>query len=66
MQAHKGSKVDVRCDCCDYVGLTPEDLKIKIKGLSCYGSKTSYMIYKVLEEIKVSPNYKGMSPEDFV
>ena len=66
MQAHKGSKVDVRCDCCDYVGLVPEDLKIKIKGLSCYGSKTSYMIYKVLEEIKVSPNYKEMSPEDFV
>jgi hypothetical protein len=66
MQAHKGSKVDVRCDCCDYVGLAPEDLKIKNKGLSCYGSKVSYMIYKLLDEIKVAPNYKEMSPEDFV
>ena len=66
MQAYKGSNVDVRCDCCDYKGLTPKDLKIKDKGFSCYGSKTSYMIYKVLDEIKVSPNYKEMSLEDFV
>ncbi len=66
MQAYKGSNVDVRCDCCDYKGLTPKDLKIKDKGLSCYGSKTSYMIYKVLDEINASPNYKEMSLEDFV
>ena len=43
-----------------------KDLKIKDKGLSCYGTKVSYMIYKLLDEIKVAPNYKEMSPEDFV
>ncbi len=66
MQAYKGNKVDVRCDCCDYIGLKPKDLILKSKGFSCYGSKAVYMIDKLLEEIKVAPNYKEMSPEDFV
>ena len=58
MQAYKGNKIDVRCDCCDYIGLYPKDLKLKSKGFSCYGSKTVYIIDKVLNEIKEAYKYR--------
>ena len=52
MSAYKGNNIDVRCDCCEYVGLIPDDLQLKTKGFNCYGSKTAYMVHKVLDEIK--------------
>ena len=52
MSAYKGNNIDVRCDCCDYIGSSPKDLILKRKGLSCYGSKTVYIILEVLDEIK--------------
>ena len=64
--AYKGNKIDIRCDCCEYVGITPDDLQVKQNGFKCYGIKTAYMIYKVLDEINAAPNYKDMKPEDFV
>ena len=58
MSAYKGNNIDVRCDCCEYVGFTPKDLKVKTKGFKCYGSKTAYMVYKVLGEIKEAEKYR--------
>ena len=52
MDVYKGKKIDVRCGCCEYVKILPEDLKIKKGGKNCYGVKSSYMIYKVLDEIE--------------
>ena len=58
MSAYKGNNIDIRCDCCEYTGLTPKDLKVKTSGLRCYGSKTAYMVYKVLDEIKEAEKYR--------
>ena len=46
----KGKKVDIKCDCCDYVDSLPNDFG-NIKNEECYGKKSAYMIFKVLDEI---------------
>tara|TARA_Y100001938_G_scaffold104816_1_gene143046 strand:- start:149 stop:529 length:381 start_codon:yes stop_codon:yes gene_type:complete len=52
MDVYKGKKVDIRCGCCEYVKGLPDDMKSKSMGKDCYGTKTAYMVYKVLDEIK--------------
>ena len=66
MDISNGKKIDIQCSCCEYKGLMPpEDLKLKNAGLECKGSKTAYMVEKVLYEINTAPDYKNMTPEDF-
>ena len=65
IDVNKGKKVDIRCGCCEYVKVLPDDLKFKTNGKDCYGIKTKWIIEKVIEEVKVTPSYKGMKPEDF-
>ena len=52
IDVNKGRKVDIRCGCCEYVKGLPDDMKSKSMGKDCYGTKTAYMVYKVLDEIK--------------
>ena len=50
LDIYKGKKIDIKCDCCDYVESIPNNFK-NIKNEKCYGKKSAYMIAKVLDEI---------------
>ena len=50
LDVYKGEKIDIRCDCCDYVDSLPSNFE-NIKKEKCYGKKSAYMISKVLDEI---------------
>ena len=50
LDVYKGKKIDIKCDCCEYVNLLQNNFE-NIKKEKCYGKKTAYMIAKVLDEI---------------
>ncbi|MBO8203931.1 phosphoenolpyruvate carboxykinase [Prochlorococcus marinus] len=50
LDVYKGKKIDIKCDCCEYVGSLQNDCE-KIKKGKCYGKKSAYMIKKVVDEI---------------
>ena len=50
LDVYKGKKIDIRCDCCDFVDCLPNNFE-NIKKEKCYGKKSAYMISKVLDEI---------------
>ena len=50
LDVYKGKKIDIRCDCCDYVDSLLSNFE-NIKKEKCYGKKSAYMIEKVLDEI---------------
>ena len=50
LDVYKGKKIDIRCDCCDYVDSLPSNFE-NIKKEKCYGKKSAYMISNVLDEI---------------
>ena len=50
LDVYKGKKIDIKCDCCDYVDSIPNNFE-NIKKEKCYGKKSAYMISKVLDEI---------------
>ena len=50
LDVYKGKKIDIRCDCCDYVDSLPNNFE-NIKKEKCYGKKSAYMIEKVFDEI---------------
>ena len=47
---HEGKKIDIRCDCCDFVDSLPNNFE-NIKKEKCFGKKSAYMIEKVVDEI---------------
>ena len=50
LDVYKGEKIDIRCDCCDYVDSLQNNFE-NIKKEKCYGKKSVYMIEKVFDEI---------------
>ena len=50
LEVYRGMKIDIKCDCCKYNDLIPNDFE-SIKKEKCYGKKSSYMIEKVVDEI---------------
>ena len=50
LEVYKGKKIDIKCDCCEYNDLIPNDFE-SIKKEKCYGKKSAFMIKKVLDEI---------------
>ena len=50
LEVYKGMKIDIKCDCCEYNDLIPNNFE-SIKKEKCFGKKSSYMIEKVLDEI---------------
>ena len=50
LDVYKGKKIDIRCDCCEYVDSLPSNFE-NIKKEKCYGKKSAYMIEKVFDEI---------------
>ena len=50
LDVYKGKKIDIKCDCCEYVDFLQSDFE-NIKKEKCYGKKCAYMIKKVVDEI---------------
>ena len=50
LEVYKGMKIDIKCDCCEYNDLIPNDFE-SIKKEKCYGKKSAFMIKKVVDEI---------------
>ena len=50
LEVYKGKKIDIKCDCCDYVDSFQNNFE-NIKKEKCYGKKSAYMIDKVFDEI---------------
>ncbi len=50
LDVYKGKKIDIKCDCCEYIGSLQSDCE-NIKKGKCYGKKSAYMIEKVVYEI---------------
>ena len=50
LEVYKGKKIDIKCDCCDYVDFLQNKFE-NIKKEKCYGKKSAYMIDKVFDEI---------------
>ena len=50
LEVHRGMKIDIKCDCCEYNALIPNDFE-NIKKEKCLGKKSAYMIEKVVDEI---------------
>jgi len=51
LKVFRGIKIDIKCDCCEYVVSLQSDFE-NIKKEKCFGRKSAYMIEKVLDEIK--------------
>ena len=50
LEVYKCMKIDIKCDCCEYSDLIPNDFE-SIKKEKCYGKKSAFMIKKVVDEI---------------
>ena len=60
MDVYLRKKIDIRCDCCEYIYLLYGDSKNRLNH-KCFGIKTLYMIEKVLDEIVLA---KAMRSND--
>ena len=50
LDVYSGKKIAIKCDCCEYNDLIPNDFE-SIKKEKCYGKKSAFMIKKVVDEI---------------
>ena len=58
MEVYLGKKVDIKCDCCEYIYNSLDDLENSIDK-KCYGLKSAYMIGKILDEIVLAKARRG-------
>jgi len=50
LEVFRGTKIDIKCDCCEQNDLIPNDFE-SIKKEKCFGKKSAYMIEKIVDEI---------------
>ena len=50
LEVFRGKKIDIKCDCCEYNDLIPNDFE-SIRKEKCFGKKSAYIIEKVVDEI---------------
>ena len=50
LEIYRGMKIDIKCDCCEYIDFIKNDFK-NIHKEKCFGKKSAYMIKKVVDEI---------------
>ena len=50
MEIYRGMKIDIKCDCCEYIDFIQNDFE-NIHKEKCLGKKSAYMIGKVVDEI---------------
>ena len=53
LEVYRGMKIDIKCDCCQYNDLIPNDFE-SINKEKCYGKKSAYMIEKIVDEIIIA------------
>ena len=53
LDVFRGKKIDIKCDCCEYIDFIPNNFEI-IKKEKCYGKKSAYIIEKILNEIELA------------
>ena len=50
LDVFRGKKIDIKCDCCEYIDFIPNNFVI-IKKEKCHGKKGAYIIEKIVDEI---------------
>ena len=50
---YKGKKLDIRCNCCDYIYLSNNNLSNKSLD-KCNGLKIQFLINKIIDEIRTA------------
>ena len=50
LEIYKGMKIDIKCDCCEYIDFIQNDFE-NIRKEKCFGKKSAYMIKKIVDEI---------------
>ena len=50
LEIYRGMKIDIKCDCCEYIDFIQNDFE-NIHKEKCFGKKSAYMIEKVVDEI---------------
>ena len=50
MEIYRGMKIDIKCDCCEYIDFIQNDFE-NIHKEKCFGKKSAYMIEKIVDEI---------------
>ena len=53
LEVFRGKKIDIKCDCCEYVDFSSIDFKA-IEKERCFGKKSAYMIEEVVNEILIA------------
>ena len=53
LDVFRGKKIDIKCDCCEYMDFIPNDFE-SIKKEKCYGKKSAYIIEKIVDEIELA------------
>ena len=53
LDVYRGKKIDIKCDCCEYVDFSSIDFKA-IEKERCFGKKSAYMIEEVVNEILIA------------
>ena len=50
LDVHNGKKIDIKCECCEFIDLNQIDIK-NISKQKCCGIKSAYMIKNMVDEI---------------
>ena len=50
MKIYNGKKIDLRCNCCDYIYVLSKDFKNRLDD-KCIAIKAAYVIEKIVDEI---------------
>ena len=58
MEVFGGKKVDIKCECCEYIYPSLDYLEKRIDQ-KCYGLKSAYMIKKIFDEIVLAKSRRG-------
>ena len=57
LDLHRGKKIDIKCDCCEYNAFSCEDFG-NIEYQKCCGKKSEYILQKIVNEIVKAENMR--------
>ena len=53
LDVYRGKKIDIKCDCCEFIDLNQIEIK-NISKQKCCGIKSAYMIENIVDEIDLA------------
>ena len=53
MKIYNGKKIDLRCNCCDYIYVLSKDFKNRLDD-KCIAIKAAYVIERIVDEITIA------------